>query len=133
MNSRGAAACVLVLVSGCGSGTLTREAFLTQANRICSDSARRLARLAAPAPARGAQPAFRDGYVDAYVAEMRDELARLRRLGFPPGGRRSLENVYRQLGDELAVAQRRPAAFARHRLSAINTQLKAYGITACRT
>lgn len=119
--------------AGCGRGAVSRVQFVSQANRVCAESAHRLARLAAPSGARRNQLAAQGGFVDAYVAEMRDELVRLRKLGYPPDGRTALEPLYGRLAIELDLAQRTPMRFRITRLSRLAAQLRGYGLTACRT
>jgi hypothetical protein len=124
--------CLAAMLTLCGCGTtISAPSFADRGNAICADAAARIARLAKPS-GMNTRAAVAGGYVDAYAAEMRQELARLRGLGYPAGQRHALERIYRAIDQALAAAQRDPLSFRPSALAPIDGRLGAYGLTACR-
>jgi hypothetical protein len=126
-----AAATVLGLL-GCGPASVSHGEFLRRGNAVCAASATRIAQLAAPGPPGGPSADRMAGYVDAYVAELRQELANLRLIGYPPGERRRLGRAYDALGSALTAIERDPLSFRAASLVAATRQLRASGLGACR-
>jgi hypothetical protein len=114
---------------GCGPASVPRADFVRRGNAVCAASSSRIAQLAAP---RGQSADRMAGYVDAYVAERRQELANLRRLGYPPAERRRLGRAYENLASALSAIERDPLSFHQSTLAAAAAQLRAAGLTACR-
>ncbi len=126
-----AVATVLGLL-GCGPAAVSRGEFLRRGNAICAATAARVAQLAAPRPIAGSPPAAVAGYVDAYVAEIRQELSQLRVVGYPAGERRRLSRAYDGVGAALTAVERDPLSFRTASLSAAVVHLRDAGLTACR-
>ncbi len=127
-----AAAATIVGLLGCGPATVGRADFLRRGNTICAATSARIAALAAPAPSAGPAPDRMAGYVDAYVAELRQEVANLRRLGYPPGERRRLTHAYDAVDATLTAVERDPLSFRQATLAAATAPMRDAGLTACR-
>jgi hypothetical protein len=130
MHRRALLCAALLAVAGCGSQTLSRDDFLRRGNAECAATRARIARLATPARAHLTAPAAA-GYLDAYVAEVRQEIARLRGIGYPRGDRKRLRGIYRKLETRLTTVQRDPRAFRPAALAPMGAELRKYGLTAC--
>lgn len=117
---------------GCGPATLARGEFLSRGNAICAAAATRIAQLARPGPGAGSAPERMAGYVDAYVAELRQELANLRRIGYPAGERGRLRRAYDAVDAALTAIERDPLSFRRSTIAPAAAQLVDAGLTACR-
>jgi hypothetical protein len=130
-NVPAAVATVLGLL-GCGPATVGRAAFERRGNAICAVEAARIAQLAAPHQNSTGGPVRMAGYVDAYVAEVRQELNDLRPIGFPAGERRQLSDVYDDLDAALTAVEGDPLSFRASAFAKPAAELRAAGLTACR-
>ncbi len=72
------------------------------------------------------------GYVDAYVAEVRQELSDLRLIGSPAGQRHRLDRIYAALDAALTAVERDPLSFRPSAFAPATAALRAAGLTACR-
>jgi hypothetical protein len=117
---------------GCAPGSVSRADFQRRGNAVCAATAGRLGRLAAPRLASTSAPEAVAGYVDAYVAELHQELGDLRAIGYPAGERRRLNRAYRALDVALAAAERDPLSFRPASLAPAGAELRAAGLAACR-
>jgi hypothetical protein len=126
-----AAAATIVGLFGCGPAPVGRADFLRRGNAVCAATSARIAALAAPAPSTGPAPDRMAGYVDAYVAELRQEVANLRRLGYPPGERRRLTHAYDAVDATLTAVERDPLSFRASILAPAAAQLRNAGLIAC--
>ena len=115
-------------VAGCG-GT-SAAVFLQRGDAICAAAAAHVAHLAEPAGRRVAATA-RAGWVDAYVAEVRDELRRLSALGYPAGQRLALRVAYQRLQAALLRAQRDPGGFHPSMLRELAAPYAVAGLRRC--
>jgi hypothetical protein len=127
-----AALATIVGVLGCGPSAISRAEFERRGNAICAATAARVDRLAAPRLVSTTQPEVVAGYVDAYVAELRQELSDLRLLGHPPGAGRPLGAAYQALDAALSAAEHDPLSFRAASLRPAGARLRALGLTACR-
>ena len=71
------------------------------------------------------------GYVDAYVAELRQE-CRPRAARLPPGERRRLTHAYDAVDATLTAVERDPLSFRQATLAAATAPMRDAGLTACR-
>ncbi len=126
------AVAAIVGLFGCGPAVVPRAEFLRRANAVCANTADRLADLAAPRLAVRARPEAVAGYVDAYVAELRQELANLRLIGYPPGERRTWERAYDAVDAALTAIERDPLGFRVAAVAQAEAGLARAGLTACR-
>lgn len=116
---------------GCNPAHVSRAEFVRQGNAICAGASARVDRLVAPRPTAASTPVAVAGYVDAYVAELRQELAELRLLGYPPGERRRVRSAYDALDAVLTAAERDPLSFRAASLGPAAERLREAGLTAC--
>ncbi len=127
-----AAVATVVGLLGCGPSSIPRAEFEARGNAVCAATAARVARLAAPRAVSARAPERMAGYVDAYVAELRQELSDLRVIGFPAGERRRLAGVYAELDAALVAVERDPLSFRPSAFVPVTSELRAAGLTACR-
>ena len=126
------AVAAVVGLFGCSPAVVPRSEFVRRANAVCANTADRLADLATPGRAGGTSPAKVAGYVDAYVAEVRQEVVDLRLIGYPPGERRMWERAYDDLDTALMAIERDPLSFRVATIAQAEAGLRRAGLTACR-
>ncbi len=126
------AVAAVVGLFGCSPAVGPRSEFLRRANAVCANTTGRLADLAAPRRADRSRPALVAGYVDAYVAEVRQEVVKLRLIDFPPGERRAWERAYGDVDTALTAIERDPLSFRVHTIARAEAVLGQAGLTACR-
>jgi hypothetical protein len=126
------AVAAIVGLFGCSPAVVPRSEFLRRGNAICANTADRLADLAPPRLAVRSRPAVVAGYVDAYVAELRQELANLRLIGYPRGERRAWERAYDGLDAVLTAIERDPLSFRVDTVAQAEAPLGRAGLTDCR-
>ncbi|MHB8263595.1 MAG: hypothetical protein ACYDGY_07595 [Acidimicrobiales bacterium] len=85
-----------VVASACSSGptTITKAAFVKQANAVCNSASTQLRKLPTPSASSSTQVAA-DG--KKAIVIMHGMITRLQELGAPPGDQASLTNLYREM------------------------------------
>jgi hypothetical protein len=127
-----AALATIVGLLGCGPGTVSTSEFQRRGDAICAAASARIAGLASPSRSARSAPDRMAGYVDAYVAELRQEVVNLRLLGYPRGERRRLSSAYDAVDAALTAVERDPLSFRRATLAAAAAPLRDAGLAACR-
>jgi hypothetical protein len=125
------AVAAVVGLFGCSPAVVPRSEFLRRATAVCANTNDRLADLAAPRRSGRSRPALVAGYVDAYVAEVRQEVVDLRLIGYSPGERRMWERAYDDLDAALTAIERDPLSFRVATIAQAEAPLARAGLTAC--
>ena len=126
-----AALATIVGLLGCGPAIVSTSDFQRRGNAICAAAAAHIDQLAAPRQISTVAPERMAGYVDAYVAELRQEVVNLRVLGYPRGERRRLSSAYDAVDAALTAVERDPLSFRVATVAQAEAGLRAAGLIAC--
>jgi hypothetical protein len=130
--------------SDAGAGTssstaISKAEFVTKANAICAAGTREVAQALADIDPNTADPTeIADVLVSTVLPAIKSQIADLRELGYPEGGKDTLEGIYKDaekaIDDAVAQAKADPEAFVNSEsdpFAPINQRLADYGLTTC--
>jgi len=128
----------LVWLSGCGGGSdgpPSRAEFIERGNAICSRAAAEQRALAPPATVESEPPANRTSYIEpVLVKSIEKELRRLKALGPPPGDKKKIEAIFKEIEKGIEDAKLDPLdplVNATDPFRKANRLARAYGLKAC--
>src|SRR5688572_11635655 len=105
--------------------------FVAKANAICRAGTEKLE---AAASKLGDDPSKKqiNRYVSKdYVPNIAGQIAKIRKLGFPPADKRQLESMFSKAEKDLARVARDPSRVLDDPFANVNPDLAAYGLTEC--
>ncbi len=128
----------LIWLSGCGGGSdgpPSRAEFIERGDVICNRAAAEQRALAPLATVESQPPANRSSYIEpVLVKSIEKELRRLKALGLPPGDKKKIEAVFKEIEKGLKDAKLDPLdplVNATDPFRKANRLARAYGLKAC--
>ncbi len=129
---------VAVLLSGCGDDSPAappaKRDFVAEANAICDESAKLIAAVGVDLGESPSSDEVNDFVLQTFVPAVRDEVNRIRALGFPPADSNKLQGVLFDIEavlDDLTKNPDEVLAQGTTPFDDINRRLDEYGLTAC--
>jgi hypothetical protein len=125
-------------LAGCGEsgeGPLSKAEFIERGDAICNRAAAEQRALAPPATVESQAPANRSSYIEpVLVKSIEKELRRLKALGLPPGDKKKIEAIFKEIEKGLEDAKLDPLdplVKATDPFRKANRLAREYGLEAC--